>query len=46
MIETHFKLEGPVSHPQMTLLGIKPQKGKTKQLLKDFKDLITTVGRN
>jgi len=39
LIETHFKLEGLVSHPQMTLLGIKPQKDKTKQILKNFKDL-------
>jgi hypothetical protein len=40
LIETHFKLEGPVSHPQMTLLGIKPRKDKTKRLLKDLKGLI------
>jgi AsmA-like protein len=40
LIETHFKLEGPASHPQMTLLGIKPQKGKTKRLLKNLKGLI------
>ena len=40
LIETHFKLEGPASHPQMTLLGIKPQKDKTKRLLKDLKGLI------
>ena len=40
LIETHFKLEGPVSHPQMTLIGIKPQKIKTKRLLKDLKGLI------
>jgi hypothetical protein len=40
LIETHFKLEGPASHPQMTLLGIKPQKNKTKRLLKDLKGLI------
>jgi hypothetical protein len=40
LIETHFKLEGLVSHPQMTLLGNKPQKDKTKRLLKDLKGLI------
>ncbi len=40
LIETHFKLEGPASHPQMTLLGIKPQKDKTKRFLKDLKNLI------
>ncbi len=40
LIETHFKLEGPVSHPQMTLIGIKPQKNKTKRLLKNLKGLI------
>jgi hypothetical protein len=40
LIETHFKLEGPVSHPQMTLLGIKPQKGQTKRLVKDLKGLL------
>jgi AsmA-like C-terminal region len=39
VIKTHFKLEGPASHPQMTLIGIKPQKHKTKQLLKGLKDL-------
>jgi autotransporter translocation and assembly factor TamB len=35
LVESHFKLEGPVSHPQMTLLGIKLQKDKTGRLLKD-----------
>jgi hypothetical protein len=40
LIETHFKLEGPASHPQMTLLGVKPQKDKTKRFLKDLKNLI------
>ena len=40
LIETQFKLEGPVSHPQMTLIGIKPQKEKAKRLLKDLKELI------
>jgi hypothetical protein len=40
LIETHFKLEGPASHPQMTLLGIKPQKNNTRKLLKDLKRLI------
>jgi hypothetical protein len=40
LIETHFKLEGPASHPQMTLLGIKPQKNNTRKLLKDLKGLI------
>ena len=40
LIETHFKLEGPISHPQMTLLGIKPQRNKTKRFLKDLKNLI------
>ncbi len=40
LIATHFKLEGPVSHPQMTLLGIKLQKGKSSQLLKNLKGLI------
>jgi hypothetical protein len=40
LIETHFKLEGPASRPQMTLLGIKPQKDKTRRLLKDLKSLI------
>ena len=40
LIETHFKLEGPISHPQMTLLGIKPQKNNARKLLKDLKGLI------
>ena len=35
LVESHFKLEGPASHPQMTLLGIKLQKDKTRRLLKD-----------
>ena len=40
LIETHFKLDGPVSRPQMRLLGIKPQKNNTRQLLKNLKGLI------
>lgn len=41
LIETHFKLEGPATRPQMTLLGMKPQKENSKRLLKDLKELIT-----
>jgi len=40
LLETHFKLEGPISHPQMTLLGVKLQKDKTKRFLKDLKNLV------
>ncbi len=40
LIETHFKLEGPVARPQMTLIGIKPQKKAIQPLLKGLKDLI------
>ncbi len=40
LIATHFKLQGTPSRPQMTLTGIKPQKGKTGQLLKGLKELI------
>lgn len=40
LIETHFKLEGPAQRPQMTLLGIKPQKNNTRKLLQDVRDLV------
>lgn len=40
LIETHFKLQGSTSRPQMTLIGIKPQKKSTRQILKDLEDLI------
>ena len=40
LLETHFKLEGPISHPQMTLLGIKPRKDTTKRFFKDLRNLI------
>ena len=41
LIETHFKLEGPASHPQMTLLGVKLEKERAKGLFKNLKSLIT-----
>ena len=40
LIETHFKLDGTASRPQIRLLGIKPQKNNARQLLKDLKGLI------
>ncbi len=40
LIETHFKLEGPASRPQMTLIGIKPQKETIRPLLKGLEGLI------
>jgi hypothetical protein len=40
LVETHFKLEGPVSRPRMTLLGIKAQKNQPKQSHKDLKDML------
>lgn len=39
LVETHFKLEGPVARPQMTLIGIKPQKKTIQPLIKGLDNL-------
>lgn len=36
LLETRFKLEGPAQKPQMTLLGIRPSKKSSRQLLNDL----------
>ena len=37
LVETRFKLEGPAQKPQMTLLGIQPNRKSSKELLQDLK---------